>query len=327
MKGRNKKISSLRSSAEPLRLRGDRIHFFAPSIKHFEIESYANSPEPFFMPVSITGSSCALNCRHCGRKLLETMIPANTPEKLLDVAKNLAGRGAYGMLVSGGADAKGVVRLERFAPAIRKITEDLGLRVAVHTGIVTRELARALAGAKVHSAMLDIIGDDDTIREIYALEASVEDYRMSLENITAVGVPASPHIVIGLHFGEILGEYKAVDIAAQYPPASLVLVAFKPISGTEMDDSPVASPEEIRDVIVYARKKLPGTPILLGCARPGGEHQVITDRYAIEAGVDGIAYPSEEAVRLAREKGLRISFSEVCCSLIFNNPPFGGMPG
>lgn len=321
MRGRNKKISSLRSSAESPRLRGDRIHFFAPSIKHFEIESYHNSPEPFFVPVSITGGKCALNCRHCGRKLLETMIPANMPEKLLDVAKNLAGRGAYGMLVSGGADRNGVVRLEKFAPAIRKITEELGLRVAVHTGIVTRELAEVLAEAGVDSAMLDIIGDDDTIREIYALEASVEDYRGSLENITAVGVPASPHIVIGLHFGEIRGEYRAVDIASEHPPASLVLVAFKPISGTEMDDSPVASPEGIRDVIVYARKKLPGTPLLLGCARPGGPHQVRTDIYAIEAGVDGIAYPSEEAVQLARDKGYEISFSEVCCSLIFDNPP------
>ena len=157
MTKRDKKQSSPRSSAESLRpvvecnshykarLCGKRIRFFAPSIKHFEIESYANSPEPFFMPVSITGSSCALNCRHCGRKLLETMIPANTPEKLLDVAKNLAGRGAYGMLVSGGADSKGVVRLEKFAPAIRRITEELDLRVAVHTGIVTKELAQALA--------------------------------------------------------------------------------------------------------------------------------------------------------------------------------------
>ena len=199
------------------------IRFFAPSIKHFEIESYRNSPEPYFVPVSITGSACALNCKHCGRKLLETMTSATTPEKLFEVAQNLAKRKSYGMLVSGGADGNGVVRLEKFAPTMRKIREELGLHVAVHTGIVTPKLARALAEAKVDSTMLDIIGDNDTIREIYGLDATAEDYRKSLENVTDVGIPASPHIVIGLHFGELRGEYHAVEIAAAYKIASLVL--------------------------------------------------------------------------------------------------------
>jgi uncharacterized radical SAM superfamily protein len=297
------------------------IRFFAPSIKHFEIESYRNSPEPYFIPVSITGSACALDCKHCGGKLLETMTPATTPQKLFEIAQNLAKRGSYGMLVSGGADSRGVVPLEKFAPTMKRIRDELGLHVAVHTGIVTPELAQALAEARVDSAMLDIIGDNDTIREIYGLEATVEDYRKSLEEVSAAGIPASPHIVIGLHFGKLRGEYNAVDIAAEFPIASLVLVAFKPISGTAMADSKVCTPEEIRDVIVYARKKLPDTPLLLGCARPGGKHQIRTDCYAIEAGVDGIAYPAEEAVQLAKSRGSEISFSEVCCSLIFDNPP------
>jgi len=298
-----------------------RIQFFAPTIKHFEIESYKNSGEPVFIPVSITGSSCALSCKHCNKKLLETMTPATTPERLYKIAEGLASKGSYGMLVSGGADRNGVVPLGKFAPVLRRIKEEFGLNVAVHTGIVTKELAAALSESKIHSAMLDIIGDNDTIREIYGLNAVVEDYEKSLENVIGVGVPAAPHIVIGLHFGQVRGEYRAVDIAAKYPLASLVLVAFKPISGTEMASSEVASPEEIRDVIIYARSKMPETKILLGCARPGGEHQILTDRYAIEAGVDGIAYPSEEAVGIAREKGFEISFSEVCCSLIFDNPP------
>lgn len=297
------------------------IHFFAPSIKHFEIESYRNNPEPYFVPVSITGKACALDCKHCGGKLLETMTPASTPEKLFAVAENLAKCGAYGMLVSGGADRRGVVPLEKFAPTLRKISDELGLHVAVHTGIITPKLARALAEARVDSAMLDIIGDNNTIREIYHLDATVEDYRSSLENITAAGVPASPHIVIGLHFGELRGEYRAVDIAAAFPIASLVLVAFKPISGTSMAQSKVPTPEQIRDVIAYAREKLPDTRLLLGCARPAGAHQVQTDCYALKAGVDGIAYPSQEALNLAKELGMEIHWSEICCSLIFDNPP------
>jgi len=38
---------------------------------------------------------------------------------------------------------------------------------------------------------------------------------------------------------------------------------------------------------------------------------------AIKAGVDAIAFPSEEAVRLAEKHGRAVAFSSLCCSQIY----------
>lgn len=293
------------------------IGFFAPSIKHFETDEFSNRLVPHFVPVSVTGGSCALNCKHCGRRILETMIPATTPERLVEVGGRLKERGCKGILISGGADKHGVVPLGRFASAISTLKKELGLLVTVHTGIVTEELASSLAEARVDCAMLDIIGADETVREIYSLDVGASAYYQSLVNVTKYGIPASPHIVIGLHYGKVLGEKKAIDFAAEFPLASLVLVVIMPLPGTDMENVQVASPVEIGEVIRYAREKMPRTALLLGCARPLGKEREIIDRLAIETGVDGIAYPSDGAVAFARERGLTPRFSELCCSLIF----------
>ena len=62
--------------------------------------------------------------------------------------------------------------------------------------------------------------------------------------------------------------------------------------------------------------------IVLGCIRPGGKHKSETDILAIKAGVNGIAYPSEEGYNYAKNIGLNIRFSEECCSLIYREKMF-----
>jgi hypothetical protein len=62
---------------------------------------------------------------------------------------------------------------------------------------------------------------------------------------------------------------------------------------------------------------MPDIPLLLGCARPRGQHKIETDILAIKAGVNGIAYPSEEVCDFARELGLGFEFHQQCCSLMW----------
>jgi len=45
-----------------------------------------------------------------------------------------------------------------------------------------------------------------------------------------------------------------------------------------------------------------------------GQHRAETDTLALEAGVNRIAMPAEEAVKKAREMGLEIEFHKTCCS-------------
>ncbi len=83
-----------------------------------------------------------------------------------------------------------------------------------------------------------------------------------------------------------------------------------------MAKSPPPSPEDIARVLAEARLKMPKTPISLGCMRPVGTHRSKTDVYAVEAGVNGIAFPSEQGVKQAESLGLSIVFSPTCCCKI-----------
>jgi len=68
---------------------GDKIYFYAPSIKRYETERFSNEREPSFIPISITGNKCSLQCDHCQAKILEAMYEASTPDDLLSLAKSL----------------------------------------------------------------------------------------------------------------------------------------------------------------------------------------------------------------------------------------------
>ena len=61
----------------------------------------------------------------------------------------------------------------------------------------------------------------------------------------------------------------------------------------------------------------PGTPLILGCMRPKGPARSETDVLALKAGVDAVAFPSEEAIEYAKHKGCKISFSSYCCAQMY----------
>ena len=102
-------------------------------------------------------------------------------------------------------------------------------------------------------------------------------------------------------------------------PAAVVIIALSPIRKTPMEHASPPSPANIGKIITVARLCMEKIPILLGCARPIGEHKVESDRYAIQSGVNGIAYISQEGVALAKGMGLRPVFKDICCSLAFLN--------
>jgi hypothetical protein len=297
---------------------GSRVHFYAPSIKRYETEGFRNSRQPRFIPVSITGSACQLKCEHCRSRILETMHAARSPEELIELGRRLKEKGGEGLLISGGSREDGSVPLLEYAGALRSLKQ-LGFTIAVHTGLVDRELGAALADAGIDIAMLDILGADETIREVYHLDATITDFEESLALLCQSGVRTAPHVVIGLHFGRIAGELQALELIARHDITALVLVVLTPQPGTPMQAVTPPSPEEAGEIFVAAREMFPQVPILLGCARPYGDHKRRTDELALRAGLNGIAYPAEGIVESARQMGLEPVFSEQCCSLIYQS--------
>ena len=290
--------------------------FFYPALKQMEFPAELDSAHCGTVAVSLTGADCALKCAHCGGHILKNMQSARTPEALKVAAQRLAAKGGRSLLISGGADRQGRVPLLKFIRTIKEIRAELGLKVLIHTGLVSSEQAEALAEAEVDLAMLDIIGDPQTIEEVYHLKTGVAAYEQSLKYLTDRFIPTAPHVVMGLHFGEIRGEAEALKMIARYPIKTLVLVGFRPLPGTAMAKSVPPTPEAMGELFALARRLFPKIPVVLGCERPLGPHRRRTECLALEAGLDGIAYPSDQVIRLAGEKNLKLSFHSGCCGLI-----------
>jgi len=299
----------------PTGRRAGEVWFFVPPIKHFETDELAGSGRPVFVPVSVTGETCALNCTHCRGRLLKGMYTAATPEELLDLARRLRPRGCRGMLLTGGCDAGGVVPLLSYVPVLSRIRLDLGLRTAVHTKLLDEALARELGAHPPDSVMLDVIGADETLAQIHNLpQRTVADVERGLDLAARFRLALSPHLVVGVHGGELRGERRALELLRGRKLKSLVIALLMKIGRGD----PVfrISLDELQQLFAEAREIFPDVPLLLGCARPLGPLQKEIDAAALAAGFDGIAYPSEGTVARARAMGLAVRFSEQCCALM-----------
>lgn len=291
------------------------IEFYAPGLKRWSTSEWQPVNPRRFLPVSVTGSACALNCDHCGTKVLDGMISVNLASNLYEVAAKLRSEGSEGILVSGGSTKRGSVPLDRHLRWVPKIRKELGMRVVVHSGVVTPQLAARLAEAEVDAVMLDIIGAEATIREVYHLDLGVDDFDRALALLEEAELRVIPHVVIGLHYGQILGEHRALELIASHRVDTLILVVLTPLIGTPMGHLPPPALDDVVGIFEEARRRMPSLRTNLGCARPMGAMKVALDRAAVDLGFAGIAYPADGTIAYARERGLTPVLHEWCCSM------------
>ena len=292
------------------------IRFYAPSFTYYKTKHYCSSTTDF-PTVSVTGSSCPLNCKHCGGKVLQTMHPALTSQELFDLCVKLKHAGAKGVLISGGCLPDGSVPLDKFVATLGQIKRQLELTVFVHTGIINRKTAQALKFAGVDAVLIDVIGSAQTIRKIFNLNINPRDYAESLQALSKADLNFVPHVIVGLNEGKLDGELEALKMIYPVTPSALVIIAFMPINGTVMAKTPPPKSLDIAKVIATARLMFPKIPLVLGCMRPKGSSRNETDVLALKAGVDAIAFPSEEAINYAKSKGWKTNFSSFCCAQIY----------
>jgi lipoyl synthase len=292
------------------------IRFYAPSFTYYKTRYFCSSTN-FFPTISVTGTGCSQNCKHCGGKVLNTMHSALNPQRLFDLCVKLKADGAGGCLISGGCMPDGSVPIKPFANVIGRVKRELGLTVFVHTGMVDEETAALLKSAGVDAVLIDVVGSDETIRKVFNLNIAVRDYAYSLKALQAVGLNIIPHVIVGLNNGELGGEFEALKMILPIEPSAIVIIAFMPIHGTEMEKANPPKPIDIAKVAATARVMFPNTPLVLGCMRPKGKIRGETDVLALKAGVDGIAFPNEKAINYAKDKGYTTAFSSYCCARMY----------
>jgi len=292
------------------------IRFSTPTFKEYSSSEISGCSKNAFPAFSVTGGACALDCDHCQAKILAPMIPATNPEMLDRKVRDLVLlQDLQGFLLSGGSNRRNEIRYERYYPVVERLKRDFPyLRIAVHSALLNEQRARLMESAGVDTAMMDVIGAPETIRQVYHLERTVEDFEATLAALCATRMEVVPHIVIGLHYGRILGEAAALDICARHAIHALVLVVIMPFyarPGTFL----TPSTSDVGRVFLDARQRLPGKQVLLGCARPPGLHKRAIDAYAVMAGLDGIAFPAEGTVAVALAIGRPYEQQHACCSI------------
>jgi len=307
-------VSDMQARADQVLHR--EIRFSTPTFKEFESSELSGCGKNSFPAFSITAGGCALNCDHCQKKILEPMIPATKPEMLDQKVRDLILlQNLQGFLLSGGSNKRNEIRYERYLPVVEKLKRDFPhLKIAIHTALTDEAAAKRMESAGVDTAMMDVIGAQETIEQVYKLDRPVADFEATLAALTATKMEISPHIVIGLHYGKILGEANALDIISRYDVKALVLVVIMPFyakPGTFV----TPSTSDVGRIFLEARTRLPDKQVLLGCARPPGMHKRVTDAYAVMAGLDGIAFPADGALAACQTIGRNYHQEHACCSI------------
>ncbi len=292
------------------------IRFSTPTFKEYSSSELSGCGKNSFPAFSITAGACALMCDHCQARILEPMIPATNPEMLDQKVRDLIMlQNLQGFLLSGGSNRHNEIKYERFYPVIEGLKRDFPhLKIAIHTALTDAPRARAMESAGVDTAMMDVIGAQETIEQVYHLDRPVDDFEATLEALCATSMEIVPHIVVGLHYGQILGEANALDIVSRHGIHSLVLVVIMPFYAKE---GTFVTPDtrDVGEIFLEARTRVADRQVLLGCARPPGMHKRVTDAYAVMAGLDGIAFPADGTVAVAETVGRAYHQEHACCSI------------
>lgn len=254
--------------------------------------------------LSVTGTTCALKCAHCGGKYLRHMLP-------IERRGELDSSQISSCLVSGGCDSLGKVPVERYIHLLPELSSKW--RLNMHLGLTSEEVISNIAPF-CQVVSFDFLVDDDTIRDVYGFPASGKDflrtYCMLRQHVKVI-----PHICIGLHGGQISGELDALHALTEIGADAIVFIVFIPTSGTLYENCTPPPVESVARIIATARCLFPRTPIYLGCMRPHGRYRHVLDPMAIRAGVNRIVVPAQQGRAEASKLGLDASWIEECCAL------------
>lgn len=278
--------------------------------QHGQVTFY--DPGTDFPAISVTGRVCELGCDHCRGHYLGGMKAASSPKQLEVLALELSQKGAKGFLLSGGCDASGRIPLLPYVDAIRSIKSSTDLKVNLHTGLLDGQEARALVRGGADCYSMDMVQDEQVIREVLHLDHGKQVYEETLKALFSAGAGhLVPHICIGLA-GSSDGERSCIDLVSKYPIDALVLLGFRPTPGTPWSARAAPSAERILAVLRYAVEEL-RRPVLIGCMRERGDWRL--EQACLKAGAAGIACPSRRTVEWARFVGYRIELRKQCCAL------------
>jgi len=278
-----------------------------PSRRHLSaVKVY--KPIPRFVPISVTGQACSLNCAHCRRHYLRHMInprPFGGLEALVDYL--VEKQNIIGILVSGGMDRSLKVPIDW--NIIRKIKKKYDLKINVHVGFIEKDDIEKIAFSEVDVVSLDFVLSDEAIWKVYGIHKTREDYLHIIDLLESYGIKYAPHITVGLNWGKIGWEYDAIDALRNRSFEVLVINVLIPTRGTPMERVALDI-NAVKSVFKYAREKISDKELSLGCMRP---RILEYEKFAIDIGFERVVLPQKRSVDYIKSKGMKIIEKNTCC--------------
>ena len=273
---------------------------------------------PNFPSISMSGNRCELSCKHCNHTYLDDMVDISNNEELLRKCHQFKANGCIGFLLSGGCDKKGkMLNLKKLLPTIKQIKNETNLIIKLHTGILDKTLSEDIVSAGIDIASVEVVGSNDTIKDILNFKATIKSYESTLQNLELAGIPyIVPHICIGLQKGKLNGEFNALKIIKEScNPSLLVFIIFRPTKGTNLEYCNMPSIKDISSVMTYANNMFPNKDLSLGCIRPRLKLRNEIELAALNAGINRMEIPSKTTIEYAKKIGYEIKNINACCAL------------
>ena len=304
------------------------LTFAVPGWKVYINDYYTNSPDSF-LNISITGQDCQLMCRHCRGELLKGMSAAADSKKLVELiekymnrpgnnSKNTGNGSLKGMLISGGFDTEGKLPVNNVLSGISELKSKYPfLTIYIHAGFLDEDEAAALKSSGVDAVLVNLIGSQKAIREVYNLkDRTYSDYLDTIKLLKGHGLKVSPHIIIGLEDGKLSDEFRTVKDALALGVDSLVFIVLKKATRAADFISSKVPHDEIIRLVKYARELSSDVLLSFGCAKPPDNNRHLLEIGLIKAGIDSIAFPAEKTIRFAVKNKIAHTFVEKCCAIL-----------
>ena len=264
-------------------------------------------PEPKYIPVSITGAKCELNCLNCRGRYLKTMIPAKTPKRLKEVLLRHWLRGGYGALISGGFTRKGVLPISKeFIEVIKYVKKETNLLISIHTGLISKELILELYSADIDFIDFEVPPSNNFLRKVKNLmDHDVNMYIKTLQYMLTLRKDfAIPHIIIGNKYSTSNEELRVLEEISNLNPCMVTVLAE-----IHMHKGIEDLVTRVINSLKHLRSIFRGE-VTLGCMRPF-RFKYLIDKLIISEGlVDRIANPHPDAAKKFKLRTLNL-----CCSV------------
>jgi len=269
-------------------------------------------PGKDFLSVSVTGTSCALDCAHCHGMFLKHMASATAPGKLFELAREMDANGGIGMLVSGGCDSEGKVPLDGFHDVLAQIGDETDLITNLHTGMVDSDDISSIKKAGVDIVSIDVCGSPEAMKNVYGLAADPWDHEALMSRLEDAEINYIPHITVGLDAGKPSGEMLAIDMIACFNPRMVVFNALMRTPGH--DSSRLEDADYFSRVLEYASSVFSDDIIIgIGCMRP--RDMALPFDLIKNGRIKAIAMPSKQLMSRLASEGIEFRQRNGCCAL------------